>query len=63
MTTLFLTLYFLTLSQIVTRHEEDYSQVEISRKLNVHKNSVSKTLARYLNMVLLIIQKKLKGLN
>ena len=63
MTTSFLTPSFLTLSQIVTRHEEDYSQVEISRKLNVHKNSVSKTLARYLNMVLLIIQKKLKGLN
>ena len=61
MTTSFLTLSFLTLSQIVTLHEEGYSQVEISQKLGVHKSTVSKTLARYLNMVLLIIQKKIKG--
>ena len=63
MTTSFLTLSFLTLSQIVTHHEEGYSQVEISQKLNVHKNSVSMTPARYLNMVLLIMKKELTSLN
>ena len=63
MTTSFLTLSFLTLSQIVTLHEEGYSQVEISQKLNVHKNSVSMTPARYLNMVLLIMKKELASLN
>ena len=63
MTTSFLTLSFLTLSQIVTHHEEGYSQVEISQKLGVHKSTVSKTLARHLNMVLLIMKKKLASLN
>ena len=63
MTTSFLTLYFLTLSQIVTLHEEGYSQVEISQKLNVHKNSVSMTPARYYKHITFISLKKLASLN